>query len=227
MVIARSAQAPRIGGRELVDAWETAVEESGLPLHRAAGRARGRVAFGAPLQLGIAAEHELAEIFLAERAPTWRVREALVAAVPTGWSLVDLYDVWAGGPPLAGRVIDADYRIELETAADAASIASAARALLEAADLPRTRQKGGATIPYDLRPLLVNVTLDMSAAPLTLRVRTRIHPELGTGRPEEVVAALGDRCGRALEVRSIVRERLILADDPAWAGPLTGVDGVP
>jgi hypothetical protein len=44
-------------------------------------------------------------------------------------------------------------------------------------------------------------------------VRTRIHPELGTGRPEEVVAALGDRLGRALEARTVVRERLILAED--------------
>ena len=214
MVIARSAQAPRIGGRELVDAWETAVEASGLPLHRAAGRARGRVAFGAPLPPGIAAERELAEIFLVERVPTWRVREALVAGLPTGWSLVDLFDAWVGGPPLAGRVVAADYRIELETGADPASIASAARELLEAADLPRIRQKGGASVPYDLRPLLANVTVDIGVSPLRLRVRTRIHPELGTGRPEEVVAALGDRCGRLLEVRSIVRERLILADDP-------------
>jgi hypothetical protein len=46
-----------------------------------------------------------------------------------------------------------------------------------------------------------------------IRARTRIHPELGTGRPEEVVAALGDQLGRVLEVRAIVREGVILAGE--------------
>ena len=46
-----------------------------------------------------------------------------------------------------------------------------------------------------------------------LRARTRFHPVLGTGRPEEVVAALGDAVGAPLVVTSIVRERLILAEE--------------
>jgi hypothetical protein len=40
-----------------------------------------------------------------------------------------------------------------------------------------------------------------------------MHPELGTGRPEEVVAALCDELGLELVVRSIVRERLMLSGD--------------
>ncbi|MDO8484235.1 MAG: DUF2344 domain-containing protein [Candidatus Limnocylindrales bacterium] len=213
LVLARSADAPRIGGREQADAWEAAVEATGLPLHRPPGRARARVAFGAPLQLGIAAERELAELFLAERVPIWRMTEALSGRLPEGWSLVDLFDVWVGGPPLAGRVVAADYRIELEDETDPVSIAAAARDMLEASALPRVRPKGGASVPYDLRPLLVDATAEAFAPPTRLRVRTRIHPELGTGRPEEVVAALSDRLGRSLEVRAIVRERLILADE--------------
>ena len=46
-----------------------------------------------------------------------------------------------------------------------------------------------------------------------LRARTRFHSVLGTGRPEEVVAALGDAVGAQLDVTSIVRERLILAEE--------------
>jgi hypothetical protein len=49
--------------------------------------------------------------------------------------------------------------------------------------------------------------------PLLLHARTRFHPELGTGRPEEVVAALGSAAGQTFELRSIVRERLILAEE--------------
>jgi uncharacterized protein DUF2344 len=200
----------------LSDAWEAAVESTALPLHRPAGRVRTRVAFGAPLPLGIAAECEPAELFLVERVPAWRMREALDGRLPEGWSLVDLFDVWVGGPPLAGQVAAADYRIELGDEPDRETLVAAARALLEAGHLPRTRQKGGASVPYDLRALVVNVTVDATVGPLTsLRVRTRIDPVLGTGRPEEVVAALGDWLDRPLEARAIVRERVLLADEIA------------
>ena len=195
--------------------WEVAVEATGLPLHRPAGRARTRVAFGAPLQLGIAAERELAELFLTERVSLWRMREAIAGRLPEGWSLVDLYDVWVGGPPLAGRVSAADYRIELVGNGELHEIVAAASALLSAAELQRVRAKGSGSIAYDLRPLLVDLAVADGGPPAVLRVRTRIHPELGSGRPEEVVAALGDRLGRPLQVLTIARERLILADELA------------
>lgn len=212
LVVGRSADAPRLAGRELSEAWETALEASGLPLHRAAGRSRGRVAFGAPLQPGIAAERELAEVFLAERVPIWRVRDALERVLPEGWHLVDLFDVWVGGPALAGRVVAADYRVELGNAEELDPLDVAARALLRARKLPRVRQKGDGTVAYDLRPLLADVSVDGPAAP-AVHLRTRIHPELGTGRPEEVISALGDVLGHPLDVAAIVRERLVLADD--------------
>jgi hypothetical protein len=170
------------------------------------------VAFAAPLQLGLAAEGELAEVFLAERVPIWRVREALTDRIPSGWRLVDLFDVWVGGPPLAGRVVGADYRIELDDGTDRDRLVEAAASLLAARELPRVRQKGDGTVAYDLRPLLLDVSVDPGLGTV-IRVRTRIHPELGTGRPEEVVAALGDELGGAPEVRAVVRERLILSGE--------------
>lgn len=215
LVVARSADAPRLAGRELADAWEVAVEATGLPVHRPAGRARTRVAFGAPLQLGIAAARELVELFLVERVSLWRMREAIAGRLPEGWSLIDLYDVWVGGPSLAGQVNAADYRIELERSARRTEIGEAASALLNATELPRVRSKGSGSIAYDLRPLLVDLVVADSWPPAVLRVQTRIHPELGSGRPEEVVAALGDRLGHPLEVLAIARERLILADELA------------
>jgi hypothetical protein len=213
LVLARSAEAPRLSGRELADTWEAAVEATGLPVHRAPGRARTRVAFGAPLQLGIAAEHELADVFLASRLPIWVVRAALSDGIPEGWTLMDLFDVWVGGPALAGRVVAADYRIVLDDAVEVVTVAAAARDMLEARSLVRTRQKGETSVEYDLRPLVERIDVDATTEPKCLRVRTRILPELGTGRPEEVVAEIGDRLGRPVEIRSIVRERLILAGD--------------
>lgn len=215
LVVARSVDAPRLAGRELADAWEVAIEATGLPVHRPSGRARTRVAFGAPLQLGIAAARELVELFLAERVSLWRIREAIAGRLPEGWSLVDLYDVWVGGPSLTGQVHAADYRIELAGNAEPHEFGAAASALLNAVELPRVRSKGGGSISYDLRPLLIDLAVADGGPPTVLLVRTRIHPELGSGRPEEVVAALGDRLGHPIEVLAIARERLILADELA------------
>ena len=49
--------------------------------------------------------------------------------------------------------------------------------------------------------------------PVVLRIETRIHPERGSGRPEEVVGALADNLGQPLAPKAIARERLILADE--------------
>jgi hypothetical protein len=76
--------------------------------------------------------------------------------------------------------------------------------------LPRERQKGTATVAYDLRPLLADLELVAPGPPVVIRARTRFHPELGTGRPAEVVAALGDVLGTALTLEHLVREGLVL-----------------
>jgi radical SAM-linked protein len=211
-VLARRTDAPPLAGRELADAWEATLEASGLPVHRPAGRARGRVAFAAPLPLGVAAERELADIALRQRVPIWQVREGLGAHLPIGWTLVDLFDVWPGAPALAGRVVAADYRVALRNVPDPGQLETAVRSLLEAKELPRSRQKGEGVVAYDLRALLVDIVLEGEPDP-TIRMRTRIHPELGTGRPEEVMAQIGERIGAPLEVQSVVRERLVLSDD--------------
>ena len=211
-MLARSADAADLGGRELADAWESALEGSGLPAFVPAGRGRARVAFGAPMSAGLIAEAELADIVLTECEPTWRVREALESRLPEGWRLIDLYDVWLGAPALAGQVVAADYRIEV-VGADAADIARSAAALLAAGHLPRERQKGTATVAYDLRPLVADVEVVAPGPPVVIRVRTRFDPKLGTGRPADVVAALGDTTGLALVVDSAIRERLVLADE--------------
>jgi radical SAM-linked protein len=174
------------------------------------------VSFAAPLPVGMAAERELIDVVLTERWPVWRVRDALDRLIPSGWRLVDVFDVWLAGPPLAGRVAAADYRIELGGQPDAGELARAAAELMSAPRIPRERRKGDGTVSYDLRRLLTTVSVD-AVRPPVVRTRTRFDPELGTGRPEEVIGALGDQLGVSLEVRAIVRERLLLDEDLAEA----------
>ena len=214
----RSSEAPVLTQREVADTWEEAVAGSGLPVAWTdAATPRIRLSFGAPLPVGVAAEAELIDVFLTERLPTWRVRDALASGLPAGWTLVDLHDVWPAGPALPGRVIAADYRIELAGTPDAAAIGAACARLMAAESIPRDRPKGGATVRYDLRPLLAGIGVVESGPPVVMRARTRFHPELGTGRPDEVIAALAEVAGEPLEAASMVRERLVLADEDASA----------
>jgi radical SAM-linked protein len=216
LVVSRAPDAPRLPQRETIDAWESAIDSCGLPAARTtASPVRPRITFGAPLAVGMAAEAELMDLFLTERLPRWEVRNALEAHVPVGWSLVDLADVWLGGPALAAAIAAADYRITLEADGpiDGSVLAAACQALLGASTLPREREKGGANVAYDLRPLVADVAVADVGPPAVIRVRTRFHPALGTGRPEEVVASVGDQLGRSLTATEIVRERVVLADE--------------
>jgi hypothetical protein len=160
----------------------------------------------------MAAERELIDIVLTERWPAWRVRYAVEASVPEGWRLIDAFDVWLGGPPLAGRVIAADYRVDLAGTPEAHALEAAARDVMASSSVPRERIKAGSSVVYDLRPLVNSITVK-PGPPVVVVTRTRFDPELGTGRPEEVVGALGDRLGETLEIAAIVRERLLLAED--------------
>jgi radical SAM-linked protein len=213
LVLARSPDAPEVAGRELAELWDRVLEATRLPMHRTAGQARPRVAWGAPLPSRMAAEREPAEIVLSEAVPVWHVRDALTANLPTGWRLVDVHDVWLGAPALAGRVTGAVYRVTLTGDVDARAVARSASELLAAPQVMRMRLKGGASVPYDLRPLLADIEVIGSDPPVVLRIQTRIHPERGSGRPEEVVATMAEGLGEEVVIDSIVRERLILSDD--------------
>jgi radical SAM-linked protein len=198
--------------REIAEAWIASLQASGLPLPRGEGRPRPPLAFAAPLPVGATADAELADLTLAERLPLADVRPIVEATMPAGLRLVDLYDVWLGAPALPAILEAASYRVALEGTVDIAALRDACARLLASPTLERERARGGGTVRYDLRPLLDGVGVE-SGAPPALTIRTRFDPERGAGRPEEVIAALGELLGRPLPAGLIHRERLVLAGE--------------
>ncbi|MEO5885530.1 MAG: DUF2344 domain-containing protein [Candidatus Limnocylindrales bacterium] len=221
LIVGRAADAPSQTQRDLTEAWEAAIASAALPLARTGDvRSRPRISFGAPLPVGVPANGELIDLVLTERWPAWRIRDALVPRLPMGWRLEDLHDVWLAGPALPGRVVAADYQVVLAGAgaADAGRLARVCATMLAARRVPRERRKGETTVAYDLRPLVLDAVVADPGPPPVVHMRTRFHPELGTGRPEEVVGALSDLMGEALEIVSVVRDRVVLADDLGGGG---------
>jgi radical SAM-linked protein len=195
--------------------WPALLGSSGLPL-AGEGAGRGRVGPAAPLPLGVAGEREVVDLYLAQRLPAAAVRAAVAAVLPAGVSLVDLHDVWVGAPSAPAAVVAADYRVLL-AGPPRWVLEGAVLALLLAAALPRERRREKKTTAYDLRPLILRLEVRASdGSGVTLAIRLR-HAADAVGRPEEVVAALGEppaSVGEALTVRSIARERIVMADDP-------------
>ena len=209
-------------GRAATEAWAETLAGCGFPVAglEPGGVGRPRIAFAAPLPAAARGEAELAELWLLERVPLWELRAALAGRLPTAHDWVAAEDVWLGAPALAGRVVAADWRIEVAaTGVDPSRLADAAGRLVAARTLPRVRVKAGTDKRYDLRPLLEDVVIatdSPSGSSIEVRIRTRFDPELGSGRPDEIVAALADEAGSeaGLTIEAMTRERLLLDEAP-------------
>jgi hypothetical protein len=222
LVLHRDALQGETAHRSVQAEWEAALGRSGMPLAGLdAPRPKPRFALAAPLGSAIPGEAELLDLWLVERLPRWHVREALLATMPAGHRLVELYDVWLGEPALPGRVAASVYRATLDAGAiGVETLRAAAAALLGAGSLPRERRKGDATVAYDLRPFLAAIQVEPGpAGGVVVRLTLRHDPEKGLGRPDEALAALGEQAGTGpLLPTALVREGLVLAQ-PVAAEP--------
>ncbi len=214
-VIARGDDAVPAVHRAVVEQIEDGLLRSGLPLVVDARRGgRPRLAFAAPMPLGMVTDREPIDLWLVERRTTEVVSSALRAALPQGYRLTDLHDVWLGAPALAACVRGAEYLVILDPSGGSkAEFEAAIDALLSAASLPRDRVKGGGVVSYDLRPLVDDIALTTTEGAVTLGISVRFDQNRGSGRPEEVVAALSEAIGRPITIASTRRERVLLAED--------------
>jgi len=228
----RGAPALELGPPEIARAWEMALADAGVPvMMSAAAKPRPKLTFAAALPPGRVAEHDLADFVLAERWSLPRLRSALAGAMPDGFAIVDLFDVWLGAPSITAGLNAISHRATV-SGASAAELESAVRSLLAAHRLERTRAKGAEPrATYDLRPLILELeagevlaaAASVSAVPATepgaptsiVRMLLRSSSDGPSGRPDEVIAALGEVVGHELELVEQVRERLWTSDEAA------------
>jgi radical SAM-linked protein len=209
LVFAREDDARYLSHLDAVKLWERAFRRGSIPVAVSEGFSpRPRLVFAAPLPLGMLAEHDLADLYLAERLVMADLRTRLADGMPRGYRLVELHDEWVGAPALATRLAAADYRMTV-LGVSRESVVEAVGALMRAERLERTRRREAKTTVYDLRPLIMDVRVEegllsggtsgTEAAGLWMRLRHT--QDQGSGRAEEVVAALADEMGLAADGR--------------------------
>lgn len=197
-----------ISNLDLVRLWERAARRAGLPLAYSQGfNPQPKIANAHALPVGCAGRNEVLDLWLTERMPPEEVACRLRAALPPAVQLVHVEEVDPRGPSLQSLVREAEYRARVWTEEPAETVAARVQAFLSAESLPRRRRRHEEVVEYDLRPLVRDLRLEgRDGNWLILWMRLRAEPH-ATGRPDEVLEALG----LADSPHRLVRERLILA----------------
>ncbi len=178
------------GHLDLHRAWERMLRRASLPVAYSQGFSpRPKIHLSRALPLGMTSECELADVWLEAEMPASEVRKRLETSAPPGLGIGEVEPVPLDEPPIQSQIVSVDYIARLPASVDTRSLAQRVERLLAEASLPRERRGKR----YDLRPLIEDLRLEpgdgeQEQPALMMRLAAR---EGATGRPEEVLLALG------------------------------------
>jgi radical SAM-linked protein len=189
---ARGAELRYVGNLDMQLVWERTLRRARLPVAFSQGfNPRPRFHMAAALPLGFTSRCEILDLWLNEDLEPEHLARAVQSAAPPGLLVQHVERIELKGPALQTLVCAAEYTALLRETPAGWDGATAVPALLALDTLPREWRKK----PYDLRPLIVSLGFaapapnEPGAYPwLEMRLSAR---EGATGRPEEVLAALG------------------------------------
>jgi radical SAM-linked protein len=197
------------GHLDLFRAWERLLRRAQVPLAYSTGfHPHPKIQIGAALPLGVTGDNELVDIETAEECDAEALARQISEAVPPGVSDIRVTTLPENYPGLEKLVVAGDYAAVPLEGAWPDDLPQRIERLRASATLPRER-RGKA---YDLRPRILSLARDGN----TLRMRLRLEPD-ATGRPDEVLAALGMESPPVL----VGRERLVLRESE---GKMIGSD---
>lgn len=171
--------------------WERSLRRAGLPVAYSQGfHPQPRIQQGCPLPLGFLSTAEVVDFWLnTECGELSEFQEALSAAVPSGIQIQRLEEIDQHEQALQARTLSTVYQVVVLEPTTTEELTQRVDKLLSASSIMRIRRDK----PYDLRPLIEELTVKPPAAPdesplLIMQLSAR---EGATGRPEEVLVELG------------------------------------
>jgi radical SAM-linked protein len=214
VTFARGEDLKYITHLDLMRFWERALRRADLPVSYSEGFSpHAQLSLAAPLPVGTTSDGELMDVFMAERIAPRRFVEEAAQQLPPALAIVSVEEVGIALPALQADVRFADYLVELDPSTagegDAASYDNAAGAVqtfLEASSMPWQHKRDDEVRSYDIRAQVDRLEARHNAdggVALTMRLK---NDNTGSGRPEQVVAALGLGTPRCIH-----RTMLILA----------------
>ena len=187
--------------------WQRALYRARIPLAYSEGFSpHPQISLAAPLAVGVTSEAELMDVLCTKIvSPHWFIA-AVNQQLPPGIEILQAYQIALNLPSLQSQARYAEYQVEVETEKEPKDIESAVTNLLSIKQLPWQHQRDTGTRSYDLRALIDDLWLINWQHPYCqIGMRLRCDNS-GSGRPEQVTAALGFNH----HPQSIHRTRLIL-----------------
>ena len=192
---------------DIMRLWQRIFIRAGVPLAYSEGfNPHPRISLAAPLALGVTSEAELMDIILSRWLSPHSFLSAISRQLPHDIEVDQVLNMAPNLPSLQSQVRFAEYRVLLETQKNRDDIEDAIASVLARKELPWQHQRDTGVRRYDLRALIEEIRfISLEAGCCTIDMRLRCDSS-GSGRPEQVAAALGfDKYPR-----SIHRTRLIL-----------------
>jgi radical SAM-linked protein len=204
---ARTEQLRYTGHLDMQVVWERCLRRARLPLMYSQGfHPQPRINQACPLPLGMTSQMEITDFWLEPDISLDEIRSMLFTALPPGIEVIELIEVELRSPSLQTQVVSANFLATFLISFDSDNLHHSLKEVINSTSLPRIRREK----PYDLRPLILDLsvlqTIQPSQPHLSMQLSTR---DGATGRPEEVISALGFD---PLDTR-IERVRLIFLDE--------------
>lgn len=178
-----------VGHLDLAKSFERILRRADLPVVYSQGfHPLPKITFASALPVGCTSEAEVMDVVLAGPIDPPDMMARLVPAFPAGIAVTSITEVQLNAPALQAVLRWADYAATVETDETQEQIESKVSALMAAPTL--VRQRRGKS--YDLRPLVLSLAVESAhASSVQVVMRLSADANLGTGRPDEVLAELG------------------------------------
>ncbi len=194
-----------IGHLDLHRLWERAMRRASLPISYSQGfHPQPKISLAAALPLGFSSRNEVLDVRLNEDVAVEDISNRLKDNLPPDIKVLNVESVDERLPALQTLVLSAAYDVHLTEPVEGSELKRRVEELMNAESIIRERRNK----TYDLRPLVEMLSIITQADGNAWLKMTLASREGATGRPEEVLSALGIEP----ETARVERTRLIFQE---------------
>jgi len=203
----RGEEIKYISHLDLMRLWQRTLNRAGIALAYSEGFSpHPRMSLALPLALGVTSEAELMDVVLGKFVSPHSFTAAVGRQLPSGVTISGVFNTPLKLPSLQSQVRQAEYTVAIPTDKKKSEIESSINSLLDKDSLPWEHRRDTGPHKYDLRALIDDLWLiDWREGLCNIGMLLRCD-STGSGRPEQVAAALGFE----KYPESIHRKKLIL-----------------
>jgi radical SAM-linked protein len=185
----RDATLKYIGHLDMAHTWQRIARRANLPLAYSEGfNPQPRLSFAAALPVGCTSDHEELDMVLSPPMAVEEVKSNLDRALPPGMKVISIEELALNAPALQMQLQAAEFEITVEDEETIGLLPERVAQFVAAQEVMRDR-RGKA---YNLRPLVQMLSVEPAKTDRAAVIRSRLQANAeGTGRPDELAAALG------------------------------------